>query len=118
MCKKVDVLILEGNKHFIKQIDKENFITEMYEILGVSGFPEYYSFAGEYVMWWQGERIEKTSAEITVYAGARYPIFIDSKVIIMREDIESGELVDVDVEEVKKYFYTKGSFWALMRHWL
>jgi hypothetical protein len=105
-------VLLNGNQHELVEL---NNFTEALNLLGISELQGYHSFGKGYTALWQEERREKTSMEITVYAGASYPIFIDSKVIIINEG-EEGDLLDVDLNDLKKHFNMSKSFWALMRN--
>lgn len=111
----VKIILLEGNKNTVIEIDSENVMKEVQRILGVSNLQGYHTFGRGYTALWQEERIEKTSMEITVYAGASWPIFIDSKVIITNEDAE-GNYIDVDIKKLKKHFRTSNAFWALVKN--
>jgi len=69
-----------------------------------------------YEMYWNGEEESNTCMEITVCAGADYPIFIDSKVIIICHCFkDGGYLKDINIKELKKYFNTENTFWALIK---
>lgn len=115
---KVNILILDGNNVYMEQVEQRKVSQRIYEILGIDRLQGYHTFGEGYMMWWQDKRKENTSMEITTYAGASFPIFIDSKVVITNEDTWSGKYIDVDIKNVKKYFNTKGSFWALMRNFI
>lgn len=115
-------VLLNGNQCDIIEYDfkqipiKEYFKVDSFDYIG------YHSFGTGYTMWWQTERRENTSMEITMYAGASYPIFIDSKVLITNEgwddETEDGKQIDINLEELKKHFNTNNSFWALMKNFI
>lgn len=111
----VKVILLDG--HFVNEvyIDKMQGINEIYRLLGVESNLGHYSFGEGYTMFWQTEREENTSMEITTKAGASYPMFIDSKVVIVSEDLKTSELVDIKLSKVKKHFKIGISFWALVK---
>lgn len=111
----VKAIVLDGI--FVNEvyIDKNKGINAIYELLGVESNLGHYSFGEGYTMFWQTEREENTSMEITTKAGAPYPIFIDSKVVIVSEDIRKSELVDIKLSKVKKHFKIGLSFWALVK---
>jgi hypothetical protein len=96
-----------------REIDiKKYFEVDDFDYIG------YHTFGQGYTMWWQNERKEPTSMEITMHAGASYPIFIDSKVLITNEDCEEEKQIDINLEELKKHFNTNNSFWALMKNFI
>lgn len=113
---KVKALLLDGNEANLVEIHSEmsKGIKDTHEILGISELQGYHSFGRGYCALWQYEREENTSMEITVQAGASYPIFIDSKVLITCED--SVGFIDVNLKELKKHFNTENAFWALIKN--
>ena len=120
---KVRVILLDGNKAKAVYIDKDNGIEEVRKLLNTKSSLGYHSFGdgyatlGEvYIMFWQTERKEKTSMEITTKAGAPDPIFIDSKVVIVSEDLSKDDLVDINIENVKTHFNTNNAYWSLIRN--
>lgn len=115
---KVKAILLNGNKVEEILLNAPNTIGDALKILGVDELQGYHTFGGGYTMLWQDDFLEDTSMEITMYAGATYPIFIDSKVVIINEDVVKEESIDVDIDDVKRYFNTKNAFWALMRNYI
>ena len=115
---KIKAILLKGKgqKEEIIELSSEHIFEDIYEYFGVDGFDDisYYSFGQGYTAIWKNEQNDNTCMEITAYTGASFPIFINSQVIIIYENKEE-ESDDVDVEEVKKYFNTENSFWALMK---
>ena len=114
-------VLLNGNKsevinYSFREIDiKKYFGVDDFDNMG------YHSFGKGYTAWWQEEMREPTSMEITMYAGASYPIFIDSKVLITKEDMtveddEEDNQIDIKLTELKKHFNTENSFWALIKN--
>jgi hypothetical protein len=99
-------------------IDYDFKETDIKKYFGVDDFDYigYHSFGNGYTTWWQTKTNEKTSMEITMYAGASYPIFIDSKVLITKEDYEEEKQIDIKLTELKKHFNTENAFWALMKN--
>lgn len=118
MSKKVNIVILDGRDVRMELVEENMVASRVYEILGINELQGYHTFGEGYMMWWQEERVEKTSMEITMYAGALYPIFIDSKVVITNEDLSVEKYIDVDIKDVKRYFNTENAFWALMRNYI
>jgi len=115
---KVKAILLKGKgqKEEIIELSSEHTFKSIYEYFGVNGFDDidYYTFGQGYTAVWKNEQNDITCMEITVYAGASFPIFINSQVIIIYEN-EEEKSDNVNVNEVKKYFNTDGSFWALMK---
>ena len=122
----VKVILLKGKglKEEIIEINNINSLHEIYNCLDSKN--EYhmdinnFTFGGHekyhYEAIWNTEKISNTCMEITCYAGVSFPIFIDSQVIIICHCYEEGGyLIDVNIDEVKKYFNTENSFWALMK---
>lgn len=110
--------IKEGLKDVLKILNTDSFVNDKGDC--------YLSFGNGYLAVWQNERKEKTSMELTVQAGFSYPVFIDSKVVIIKEKqsydytndgeiIDNSKNVDIDMEELKQHFNTKNSFWALTK---
>lgn len=118
MNDKVNILILDGSDVYMELVEQDNVSKRVYEILGINELQGYHTFGEGYMMWWQCEREEPTSMEITMYAGASHPIFIDSKVVITNEDLCTEKYIDVDIKNVKKHFNTKNSYWALMKNFI
>ena len=118
---KVKVLVLDGNVVNEVYIDKLNPIKEIVNILGLEpnkmtpDSMESKSFGLGYKLFWQNDRIEKTSMEITTQFGLKYPFFIDSKVVIVYLDIFEGGLLDINLSDVKKHFNTKNAYWSLIK---
>lgn len=110
---KVKAILLNGSEVSEIFLDKEDIYNDINKILGTNILQRYFSFGIGYSAFWQEERCEKTSMEITMKAGAPYPMFIDSKVIIINED-DNG-IIDVDIDNLKQHFNTKNQFWALER---
>lgn len=115
---KVKAILLKGKgqKEEIIELNSEHTFKDIYKYFGVNGFDDidYCTFGQGYTAIWKNEQNDNTCMEITTYVGASFPIFIDSQVIIVYEN-EEEQSDDVDIDDVKKYFNTDGSFWALMR---
>jgi len=114
----VNAILLKGKgqkEEIIKLSAKQTF-KDIYKYFGVNGFDDidYYTFGNGYTAVWKTGQNDNTCMEITTYVGALFPIFIDSQVIIIYEN-EEGKSDDVDIDDVKKYFNTDGSFWALIK---
>ena len=114
---KIKAILLEGgkSKEIMLSKDSKQNVKETRDILGIGHMPEYLSFGDVYIMLWQEDFEEEISMQLTCTAGFSYPIFIRSKVVILHEDSLNGELIDVDMEELKTYFKTNGDIWALMK---
>lgn len=111
----VNGILLNGDKLETIKIDNENGMDKILKLLNIKEFYGYHTFGDGYTAFWQEERKEKTSMEITVMAGASYPIFIDSKVIITKED-EEGNYLDINFRELKDHFNMDHTFWALIKN--
>lgn len=109
-------VLLNGRQCDIVDYDfKQTDIKKYFEINDFD-YIGYHSFGNGYTAWWQTVKEERTSMEITVYAGAVMPIFIDSKVLITKEDYEEEKQIDINLNELKKHFNTTNGFWALMEN--
>jgi len=114
----------KGSKEEVIELNNKNALQEIYDYLdskdeyhmGIENFTFGIHKKYHYEAIWNAEKKSNTCMEITVYAGATFPIFIDSPVIIICHCYEDGGyLIDINVNEVKKYFNAENSFWALMK---
>lgn len=117
MKKMIKAILLKGedSQEEIFELSAKNTFEDVYNYFGVNDFGdiEYFSFGEGYIAIWKSKQKDNICMEITCYAGAEFPIFINSEVIIIKES--KNRLVDININDVKKYFNTENAFWALMK---
>lgn len=105
----------KGTSEEIIELSKDNILEDIYDYLEIKDGLDFncHTFGDGYIAIWNENIKTNTCMEITCYAGASFPIFIDSNVIILKED--KSAYVDIDINKVKKYFNTENAFWALIK---